>query len=167
MEPVAVLMEANMDQLRCAIYPLFQRQKETHMITVLHENSETACPHADVDGDDVWIGGGDLTAITGWTLKPEGFCREEVCVPVPPARAARFVSGGRVNLSAFWTHLGNAVARDEQGTVWSLGANAHERASALRSLHAPDFSLPDLAGTLHSLAAQRGKKVLLVTWASW
>ena len=32
---------------------------------------------------------------------------------------------------------------------------------------APDFTLPDLEGRLHSLSEHRGKKVLLVTWASW
>jgi peroxiredoxin len=32
---------------------------------------------------------------------------------------------------------------------------------------APDFTLPDLAGRPHSLAEQRGNKVLLVVWASW
>ncbi|TAJ31410.1 MAG: redoxin domain-containing protein, partial [Reyranella sp.] len=35
------------------------------------------------------------------------------------------------------------------------------------SLEAPDFTLPDLDGKTHSLAEQRGKKVLLVSWASW
>jgi hypothetical protein len=38
---------------------------------------------------------------------------------------------------------------------------------ALRSLEAPDFSLPDVAGRMHALSDHRGKKVLLVTWASW
>ena len=32
---------------------------------------------------------------------------------------------------------------------------------------APDFTLPDAAGRLHRLSEHRGKKVLLVTWASW
>ena len=32
---------------------------------------------------------------------------------------------------------------------------------------APNFTLPDLNGRVHSLADFRGKKVLLVTWASW
>jgi peroxiredoxin len=34
-------------------------------------------------------------------------------------------------------------------------------------LTAPDFTLPDLAGKPHTLSHLRGKKVLLVTWASW
>ena len=48
-----------------------------------------------------------------------------------------------------------------------LGAAAADRAAALRSLEAPDFTLPDRTGRLHSLSEHRGKKVLLVSWASW
>ena len=48
-----------------------------------------------------------------------------------------------------------------------LGTAAAERESALRSLQAPDFSLPDRTGRRHSLSEHRGKKVLLVSWASW
>ena len=32
---------------------------------------------------------------------------------------------------------------------------------------APDFELPDLAGVRRKLSDFRGKKVLLITWASW
>ena len=32
---------------------------------------------------------------------------------------------------------------------------------------APDFTLPDLAGQIHTLSDYRGKKVLLVAYASW
>ena len=49
----------------------------------------------------------------------------------------------------------------------SLAESAGTRAQALESLVAPDFSLPDLDGKLHSLSEQRGKKVLLIAYASW
>ena len=48
-----------------------------------------------------------------------------------------------------------------------LGASAGDRASQLASMEAPDFTLPDLEGHLHSLRDQRGKKTLLIAWASW
>ncbi len=48
-----------------------------------------------------------------------------------------------------------------------LGEAAADRASQLASGEAPDFTLPDLQGRLHSLSDYRGKKVLLVTYASW
>ena len=44
---------------------------------------------------------------------------------------------------------------------------ARDRARALQSLQAPDFTLPDLDGRMHTLSEHRGRKVLLVTWASW
>ena len=31
----------------------------------------------------------------------------------------------------------------------------------------PDFELPDLSGTLHRLSDHRGRKVLLIAYASW
>ena len=48
-----------------------------------------------------------------------------------------------------------------------LGIGASERGRRLASLDAPDFTLPDLDGRLHTLREHRGKKVFLVVWASW
>jgi hypothetical protein len=58
-----------------------------------------------------------------------------------------------------------AIDRDERAAY--LGVSAAERAKALASLEAPDFTLPDLDGRLHSLSQHRGKKVLLIAYASW
>jgi hypothetical protein len=62
---------------------------------------------------------------------------------------------------------GRPVAVDLDERTAYLGVAARERAAALASLEAPDFTLPDLGGRLHSLAAHRGKKVLLVAYGSW
>ena len=62
---------------------------------------------------------------------------------------------------------GRPVALDRAERAAYLGVTARERARALASLEAPDFTLPDLGGRMHSLAAHRGKKVLLVAYASW
>ena len=62
---------------------------------------------------------------------------------------------------------GRPVAVDLDERAAYLGISAAERAKALASLEAPDFTLPDLDGRPHSLSAQRGKKVLLVAYASW
>jgi peroxiredoxin len=48
-----------------------------------------------------------------------------------------------------------------------LGEGAADRLAALRSLEAPDFTLPDVDGNPVSLSNFRGKKVLLASWASW
>ena len=62
---------------------------------------------------------------------------------------------------------GRPVAVDlDEGSAF-LGVSAEDRGKQLASLDAPGFMLPDLAGRSHSLAAQRGKKVFLVGYASW
>ena len=59
------------------------------------------------------------------------------------------------------------LAVDREERVACLGVAAPARVAALASLEAPDFTLPDLAGRPHTLSAHRGRKVLLVAWASW
>jgi len=122
---------------------------------------------AEIRDRALWLRGEDLQRASGWIFKPEGFCKDEVCIPVPPARAAQFAAGGRYNLAALAELLGQPIVADEEHRVWCFGAAAAERARKLKSLEAPDFSLPDLAGEMHSLSEYRGKKVLLVSWASW
>jgi len=62
---------------------------------------------------------------------------------------------------------GRPVALDLDEGAAFVGVPARERAGALESLVAPDFALPDLAGRVHRLSEHRGKKVLLVVYASW
>jgi hypothetical protein len=100
----------------------------------------------------------DALAATGWTLKPEGMCRDHLCVPMPTI-------DGRIDLAAFWQKLGNPVVSD--GDVWSLGAGPEAHRASLAGLDAPDFELQDLAGQTHRLSSLRGKKVFLSSWASW
>jgi hypothetical protein len=68
-------------------------------------------------------------------------------------------------LSEFARLLRQPVAREAE--VWYFGPRAEEQNSFTKSLVAPDFKLPDMNGKLHSLRDFRGKKVLLLTWASW
>jgi hypothetical protein len=86
---------------------------------------------------------------------------------VPPARRAQLIAGASYNLIALAELIGQPVVADQEQRAWCIGAAASERKRTLTSLSAPDFSLPDLAGHMHSLAEHRGKKVLLVSWASW
>ncbi|MCA9830222.1 MAG: redoxin domain-containing protein [Dehalococcoidia bacterium] len=51
--------------------------------------------------------------------------------------------------------------------TWAFGESSETRNDALDSLIAPDFSLPDLSGGEHRLSDYRGKKVILLAWASW
>jgi hypothetical protein len=113
--------------------------------------------------DGLWMSAADAAKATGWTLKPEGMCLAERCVPLP----ASALKGDRVDVAAFWNKLGGPVVAAENGEVWALGAPADERNAALDGLEAPDFTLPDVDGTPRTLSQLRGKKVFLATWASW
>lgn len=105
----------------------------------------------------------DVRRLTGWELKPEGLCHGAVCVPLPEGLA----EGDRIDLAGFWRHIGRPVAADAAGEVFVLGAGSDQRNAALAGAEAPDFTLPDLAGTQHALSDLRGSKVFLCTWASW
>jgi hypothetical protein len=113
--------------------------------------------------DGLWLDAADAERTTGWTLKPEGMCRGDVCVPLP----ASAVRAGAVDLAAFWRTLDNPLVSDDGGAVWALGNGPGARSQALAGDTAPDIELPDLAGVPHRLSALRGKKVFLATWASW
>ncbi|NQW50512.1 MAG: hypothetical protein HQ465_04645 [Rhodospirillales bacterium] len=113
--------------------------------------------------DGLWMSPVDAERVTGWALKPEGMCRDDLCVPLP----ASALGPNEVDLQAFWKKLGGPVIASEARDVWALGAPAEERNAALEGLEAPDFTLPDVDGVPRSLSQLRGRKVFLATWASW
>ena len=137
------------------------------MVTVIHEERETEITGARAAGDALWLSSADVTRATGWTLKPEGLCFQDMCVPISRGREDELIRGDAVDLAGLWRHAGRPVVHDRAGQAWVLGTPAGERARALESLQAPDFALPDLEGRMHTLSEHRGSKVLLVTWASW
>jgi len=113
--------------------------------------------------DGLWMSPVDAEKVTGWTLKPEGMCRDYLCVPLPE----QALGTNEVDVAAFWKKLGGPVVSSERRDVWALGAPAQDRNAALEGLDAPDFTLPDVDGTPRTLSQLKGKKVFLATWASW
>jgi hypothetical protein len=120
---------------------------------------------AAIAGDSVRLSAGDLRHATGWELRPEGLCRGDVCVPVRDAAALAGPEG--VDIAAFARALDRPLALDAAERAGALGTAAAERSARLATLEAPDFRLPDLDGRLHALSEHRGKKVLLIAYASW
>lgn len=116
-----------------------------------------------ISRDRVTLAGG--ASVLGWEWKDEGLCRGEVCVPVRDPAALGTADG--VDLEGLAVLLGRPLALDVGGRAAALAAAPADRSTQLASLEAPDFTLPDLDGKLHSLSDQRGKKVLLVAYASW
>jgi AhpC/TSA family len=132
------------------------------MPTLLFDGHETAIASARPEA--LWLDASALEAATGFHQEPQGFCRGELCVPIPPGAKARFVDGARVNVAALAEQLRRPVVSDDAHGVVSVGP---EPGSRLAGAEAPDFSLPDFDGVQHSLSQYRGKKVLIMTWASW
>jgi len=139
----------------------------TQPTDIIYGENATRNVEADSRADGLWLSGHDLERVSGWALKPDGFCKGKICVPVPPARAGEFISGNYYNLTALAALLGQPIVADEEDRVWCIGEAPAERKRVLQSLEAPDFTLPDLSGKMHSLSEYRGKKVFLVSWASW
>lgn len=140
---------------------------DTTTITLLTEDAETSLP-VQVSGEDVWLAAPELARASGWKLTRDGFCRGALCIPIPPGREAEFSrADGSVNLAAFARLRGQALVHDDDAAVWALDASTTARSTTRASLEAPDFTLPDLSGRMHSLHEHRGKKVLLASWASW
>ena len=142
------------------------------MITLIHGQRETQWPLAEAHGGDLWLDGPAIEEATGWTWKPEGLCRGDICVPLPRAAGAgpagtEWVRDGRLNLAAMWRASGQPVVHDAASRTWVLGTGAAHRGAALATLLAPDVELPDVEGKAHRLSAYRGRKVFLATWASW
>jgi len=138
---------------------------------VIYDGVSTEVTASSEPTKDLWVTMQDLKRATGFVVKPQGVCRDELCFPLPAKRKAEFISKrGAVtwfNLTAFAALVKQPVARDVKNGVWYFGKREDERGGYLASLEAPDFTLPDINGKTHSLRDYRGKKVLLITWASW
>jgi AhpC/TSA family len=138
-------------------------------VTIIYADRSMSVENATAEENNLWLSLDDLCAATGWELKPQGVCRGEVCVPIPAGRERDFVraDGKMFNLTALAQLLNQPVVYDNDYAVWFFGEAVNASDNASQSLQAPDFTLPDLDGKLHSLSEYSGRKILLVTWASW
>ena len=91
------------------------------MATLLIDNGAHAIADSACRGDELWLDIDSLEETAGWTLKPEGVCRDEVCVPLPRGREGDFVDRGRFNMAAFARHMGQPVLQDAASHSWANG----------------------------------------------
>lgn len=103
----------------------------------------------------------ELAAHTGWELKPEGACKGERCVLMPPEARG----GGPVDARLLAERLGMALVEDADEGLWALGPESGGR--ALSSAQLPDLVLPDRNGRDFELRSLRGTRFVMVAWASW
>jgi hypothetical protein len=117
------------------------------------------------DADTLRLTPDDLTRATGWSLKPEGLCRDDVCYPVRD-RAAVVTDGG-ISLRGVAEVLGRPLACESDPPVAVLGEAPAAVGAALASGRAPNFALPDLDGATIELDDYAGRKRMLFAWSSW
>jgi hypothetical protein len=99
---------------------------------------------------------------TGWDPKPEGLCRGEVCVPA----SGSLRDDGTVDVAVAASRLCIPVLHDDEHGVTAVGPGS-STGHTLSSAVAPDPELIDRNGDPFRLSSLRGRKVLLVAWASY
>ena len=106
-----------------------------------------------------------LEQATGWSLKPEGLCRDQVCVPVRNVQA--LIKDNQVDLGEFALLVSQNIVIDVQRKVVVFGEQAQIRGTEMATLEAPDFTLPDIHGRQVSFSDYNRRKRLLLAWSSW
>jgi hypothetical protein len=138
---------------------------------VLYQDRVTEVQDTLADPTDLWIHPEELPRVNGFELKPEGACIDDICVPVRQDRDSEiFVTrqGQRwFNVVELADRLKQPYAVDHEAGVWSFGVIPVQRASFLSEGVAPDFTLPDPDGRTYSLSDFKGRKIMLLSWASW
>ncbi len=100
----------------------------------------------------------EFAARTGWTIKPQGACKGDRCIPLGGAGA-----DGTFDVRLLADKLGMPIV--EGGGLYAIGPESGAR--AITDVEAPNLTLPDVHGDAFELRSLRGQKVLLLAWASW
>lgn len=142
----------------------------THSVSILY-GDRVVTLQGFIESDDLWIKSDDLTQVNGFVLKPSGACLDEICIPVNSTGDGAIIRTDEenrwFNLTGFARKIDQAFVADTASNVWSFGEISAARGSFFNDGIAPEFALPDRTGKQVSLSDFRGKKVLLLTWASW
>ena len=104
----------------------------------------------------------DFESASGWSLRPQGACRGDVCVPLPPDA----VHDGEVDVLPVAERLGMPLVQDADAGLWALGPETLS-GHALPSAEAAELVLPTIEGDEFRLSSLHGRKVVLVAWAPY
>src|SRR4051812_33094980 len=108
------------------------------------------------------LSAGDVLAVTGYELKPQGLCRDDICVPAPGLDAA-----AGIDIGAVAALLRRPLAVDEVTGDVALAAPVDGRDASIVGQSIADLVLRDLDGNAIAWSTIGRKKKVMVTWASW
>ena len=132
-------------------------------ITVIDETGSHS--FGQVGFGELGVSADDFARATGWMLKPEGLCKDEICVPVRDTAAMS--DGAAIDLAEFARVTGRNMVIDASRKVMAIGEHASSRATSMATLDAPNFTLPDIKGNMVSLSDFNKRKRLILAWSSW
>ena len=132
---------------------------------VVNQEGETTVVEVASNFGEFAVSLADFARATGWQLKPEGLCIDEICVPIREAN--RLTDGASIDLVEFARVTKQNIVFDRQRQVAALGERADSRGDSMSSLLAPDFKLPDIHGRQVSFSDFNRRKRLLLAWSSW
>ena len=99
-------------------------------------------------------------AETGWTLKPEGACKGDLCIPIADeVRASN-------DTVAIAEAMGLPVVSSEAHDLVSIGPESVGN-RALSTAVAPEIELPDLEGNPFRLSSLKGQKIVVFAWSPY
>ena len=130
-------------------------------VNILYEDRSTSLAASRLEKGDLWIPTAELPRINQFVVKPQGACRADICIPL----GKDLKSGNWLNLTGFARKVRQAYVHE--GSLWSFGEMPVLRSGFLQSRLAPDFAVADRRGQPVRLTDFRGRKVLLLSWASW
>lgn len=138
-------------------------------VTILFGDRSTRVEALSSGPDTLRLDAADLERATGFVVKPEGACLGEICIPLTGGIEGPATADGKatVDLAKMAAKIGWTFATDMEERVWSFATIPARLGGPLGTVVAPDFELADMDGRKHRLSDYRGKKVLLLTWASW
>jgi hypothetical protein len=97
---------------------------------------------------------------TGWTFKPEGACKGDVCIPLSTQ------PGATIDALQLAQDIGLPVAKNEDHGLLAIGPES-VGSRALTSAELPDIRLPDLDGNEFSVRSLVGQKIIIYAWAPY
>jgi hypothetical protein len=97
---------------------------------------------------------------SGWSLKPEGACKGDVCISLPDGYS------DPLDIESLAAQMGLPLVVEAEHGLWALGPDS-VGGKTLVTAQTPDLRLDDLDGNEFRLSSLLGQKVLLVAWAPY